>query len=116
MANALASALSAVAPVIVETAVTISESNDNFANRASINPLLGPVSDSNQLATVEAGRTVARRDAGRQIDLVHLACGFTGTISLTTAGSDFDTLLAVYTGTQLKRSRPWRRTTIQAVT
>ena len=44
-----------MAPVIVETPITIPETNDDFANRASINPLLGPVSDSNQLATVEPG-------------------------------------------------------------
>ncbi len=78
VANALASALSAVAPVIVETAVTISESNDNFANRASINPLLGPVSDSNQLATVEPGEPLPDGMPGGKSIWFTWHAGFTG--------------------------------------
>jgi hypothetical protein len=105
-ANGLTSASSAVAPVIVKTAVTIPETNDDFVNRAVINPLLGPVSDSNQLATTEPGEP--RPDGlpgGKSIWFTWRAT-FSGTISLTTEGSDFDTLLAVYTGTQLRALKP----------
>ncbi len=96
-----ASATSAVAPVIVETPFNAA-GNDNFANRAGINPLEGPVSSSNLLATVEAGEPLPGGLPGGKSIWFTWHAGFTGTISLTTAGSDFDTLLGVYTGTQLK--------------
>ena len=94
-ANEAASALSALAPVIVETPTTIPETNNSFATRASINPLLGSVSDSNYLAAVQAG-------GGNSIWFTWHA-NFTGTLSLSTQGSDFDTLLTVYTGTSLSK-------------
>jgi hypothetical protein len=105
-ANGTATALSAVAPVIVETAITIPETNDDFADRASINPLLGPVSDSNQLATVEAGEPLPDGLPGGKSIWFTWRATFTGTLSLTTEGSDFDTLLAVYTGTALRALKP----------
>ncbi len=101
VANLAASALSATAPLIVETAA-IPESNDDFANRASINPLLGPVSESNQFATLEPGEPlVGGRPGGKSIWFTWHAA-FNGTLSLTTEGSDFETLLGVYTGTALR--------------
>jgi hypothetical protein len=103
VANLAASALSAVASVIVETATTIPETNDNFADRASINPLLGPVSDSNQLATVQAGEPLPDGLPGGKSIWFTWHATFTGTLSLTTEGSDFETLLAVYTGTELSK-------------
>ncbi len=101
VANMAASAVSAAAPVIVQTPTIIPESNDNFANRTSINPLLGPVSDSNQLATLEPGEPLPDGLKGGKSIWFTWHASFTGTVSLTTAGSDFETLLAVYTGTKL---------------
>ncbi|HEY3857101.1 MAG TPA: FG-GAP-like repeat-containing protein [Verrucomicrobiae bacterium] len=96
-----ASATSVIAPLIVETRFNVS-GNDNFANRAGINPLQGPVSSSNLLATIEVGEPAPGGAPGGKSIWFTWHAGFTGTISLTTAGSDFDTLLGVYTGTQLK--------------
>jgi hypothetical protein len=100
-ANLAASAASAVASVIVETPITIPETNDDFANRAGINPLLGPVSESNQLATVQPGEPLPGGLPGGKSIWFTWRATFTGTLSLTTEGSDFETLLAVYTGTKL---------------
>ena len=99
--NLAATVLSAPAPVIVETAITIPETNTNFANRASINPLLGPVSDSNQLAGVQAGAPLPDGQPGGNSIWFTWTPTFTGTASLTTQGSDFEAVMAVYTGTQL---------------
>jgi hypothetical protein len=101
VANLAASALSAVAPVIVETAITVPETNTNFVNRASINPLLGPLSDSNQLATVQQGAPLPDGLPGGNSIWFTWRASFTGTVSLTTQGSDFNTVMAVYTGTEL---------------
>ena len=101
-ANVAASSVSANAPVLVQPQVTLPQSNNNFSNRISINPLSGPVACSNTLATSEANEPLhAGQRGGRSIWFTWQA-SFTGTISLTTEGSDFDTLLAVYTGKTLK--------------
>jgi len=101
VANQVASTLSAPAAVIVETAITIPETNTNFQNRASFNPLLGPISDSNDLATVQRGAPLPDGvPVGNSIWFTWTP-NFTGTATLTTQGSDFDTVMAVYTGTAL---------------
>ncbi len=73
-------------------------SADNFADRISINPLLGAVFGNNQQATRETGEGdhVGKR-GGKSIWFTWHA-SFSGMISLSTKGSSFDTLLAVYTG------------------
>lgn len=101
VADQAASVVSTVAPVIVETAITIPETNTNFASRASINPLLGPVSDSNDLAVVQKGAPLPDGIPGGNSIWFTWTPTFTGTVSLTTQGSDFDTVMAVYTGTEL---------------
>jgi len=101
VANLAASVLSTVAPVIVETAITVPETNTNFVNRASIDPLLGPVSDSNELATVQQGAPLPDGLPGGNSIWFSWRPAYTGTVSLTTQGSDFDTVMAVYTGTAL---------------
>jgi hypothetical protein len=101
VADLAASALSTVAPVIVETAMTVPETNDTFADRASINPLLGPVSDSNLLAVVQKGAPLPDGLPGGNSIWFTWRATFTGTVSLTTQGSDFESVMAVYTGTEL---------------
>ncbi|HZM05221.1 MAG TPA: immunoglobulin domain-containing protein, partial [Candidatus Saccharimonadales bacterium] len=103
VANAAASAISAIAPLIVQAVTAIPETNDNFANRASFNPLLGPVAASNVFATLEPGEPLPDGKTGGKSIWFTWRPTFTGTASLTTEGSDFDTLLAVYTGTQLRK-------------
>jgi hypothetical protein len=72
--------------------------NFDFANSIPINPLIGPVSgiNSNSPATGEIG-TIASKPAGRFL-WYNWTASFTGTISLDTLGSSFDTLMGVYTG------------------
>src|SRR5207249_2432793 len=73
-------------------------SADNFADRISINPLLGPAFGNNEQATKEAGEPDhAGKQGGKSIWYTWHA-SFSGMISLSTKGSSFDTLLAVYTG------------------
>ncbi|HWD18944.1 MAG TPA: FG-GAP-like repeat-containing protein [Verrucomicrobiae bacterium] len=102
-ANQAASTVSAVAPVLVTPPGATPQTADNFANRISIDPIAGPVIANNQGATVEAGEPKhAGKPGGKSIWFTWRP-DFTGTVSLTTAGSDFDTLLAVYTGTDVRR-------------
>jgi hypothetical protein len=100
--NAAASTVSTVAAVLVQ-ATTIPFTNDDFANRASFNPLFGPVTESNTQATSEAGEPLHDGLPGGKSVWFVWRPNFTGTVSLTTEGSDFDTLLAVYTGTDLTK-------------
>jgi hypothetical protein len=96
VANSTASTNSAVAAVIVETAVTIPATNNTFAARAAINPLLGAVAANNAAAAVQAPLP-DNLPGGNSIWFTWTPA-FTGTVSLTTKGSAFDTVLAVYTG------------------
>jgi hypothetical protein len=109
VANPVAFVQSAPAVVLVQSGNSSVQAvnNDNFANRISINPLLGPVLGNNQNATFETGepRLIAGKPGGKSIWYTWTA-SFTGVISLGTQGSDFDTLLAVYTGTNLSKLTP----------
>ena len=80
--------------------------NDNFSNRISINPLLGPVEGNNQSATSEPGEPRHDGKPGGKSIWYTWQASFTGVISLTTQGSDFETLLAVYTGNNLTNLTP----------
>jgi hypothetical protein len=107
VANPVALARSAVAQVSVQTVSGISETTNNyFSNRISINPLLGPVLGNNQNAFNEPGDPEADGKPGGKSIWYSWTASFTGVISLTTLGSDFDTLLAVYTGNQLSKLAP----------
>jgi uncharacterized repeat protein (TIGR03803 family) len=100
--NAVASAASATANLTVQAGDGVVESADTFAGRISINPLLGPVMGNTVNAASEAGdpALIAGKPVGNLIWYTWTA-SFTGVISLTTLGSDFDTLLGVYTGTNI---------------
>jgi hypothetical protein len=100
VANATAFVESAGAAVQVQPGTGPLRSPDNFTNRIRINPLLGPVlgNNANASAGAEGPALIADKPAGKTIWYTWQA-SFTGVISLTTLGSDFDTLLGVYTGT-----------------
>jgi hypothetical protein len=102
--NPVAFSVSAVANVVVQAGNGLVKTADNFAGRISINPLLGAVMGNNQNAVFEDGdpTQIAGKPAGKVIWYTWKA-SFTGVMSLTTLGSDFDTLLGVYTGTNLSR-------------
>lgn len=105
-ANQIASAASGSAALLVEASATIPETNDTFATRAPIFPLLGAVSDSNVTATVQAGAPLPGGLPGGNSIWFTWHATFTGSISLTTLGSDFDTVMAIYTGTNLAKLKP----------
>ncbi len=71
---------------------------DDFADRITFNPLVSPVFGDNSSATSESGEPDhAGKTGGKSIWYTWNA-SFTGVITLTTLGSSFDTLMAVYTG------------------
>ena len=79
--------------------------NDNFANAATL--LLGQtVSAGNFGATKEAGEPDHAGNAGGHSVWWNLTPTASGQIVVTTAGSDFDTLLAVYTGNSVGALTP----------
>lgn len=75
--------------------------NDAFANRSPITGLNASIQSHNFEATSQAGEPRhAGTIGGRSVWWTWTAPA-SGTVNLTTAGSDFDTLLAVYTGSAL---------------
>jgi len=104
VSNLVAFVQSAPAVVLVQSGNGTVQTAGYFSNRISINPLLGPVMGNNQNVPLETGETnqIAGKPAGKFIWFTWQA-SFTGVISLTTQGSDFDTLLGVYTGTNVAK-------------
>jgi hypothetical protein len=104
--NQVGFAESSIAVVSISVAGGLSEEADFFSNRISIDPLVGPVFGNNINATLEAGEPLPDgKPAGKSIWYTWHA-SFDGVISLTTQGSSFDTLLAVYTGTNISELTP----------
>jgi PKD repeat protein len=103
VANAFASQESPVFAVSVNFLGTNAPgtNNDSFATSLSINPTNGPVAGNNAGSPTngELAR-IAGKPAGRFL-WFNWTANFTGVISLSTLGSDFDTLLGVYTGTNV---------------
>ena len=90
-----------IATVTVNSGAVVSQTNGLFANRLSFDPLVGPASGNNASGTTEPGQPLTDgKPGGRSIWFTWHAT-FTGIISLTTRGSDFDTLMAVYTGANI---------------
>jgi hypothetical protein len=104
--NPVGFAESPIAVVSVTVAGGMNESADFFSNRISIDPLVGPVFGENTNATLEAGEPLPDGKPGGKSIWYTWHAGFDGVISLTTQGSSFDTLLAVYTGTNLAKLTP----------
>ena len=99
VANPGGAASSDLANLIVLPAdnATQNSSNDNFAGRIAINPLFGPTIANNINATKEPGEpNHAGKPGGKSVWFTWRAT-FTGAMALTTRGSGFDTVLAVYT-------------------
>jgi hypothetical protein len=107
--NPVSFAESPIAVVSVSVAGELNESADSFSNRISIDPLVGPVfgnnTDANATPQAGAPQLIAGKPYGRSIWYTWNA-SFDGVISLTTQGSSFDTLLAVYTGTNVADLTP----------
>lgn len=102
VANGIGSAESDQASLLVTLGTGSLVSQDDFANRAAMNPLFSPAFGNNCSATGELTEPDhAEADGGKSIWYTWRAT-FTGVISLSTRGSSFDTLLAVYTGTTME--------------
>ncbi len=72
--------------------------NDDFAAAVSLNAQSSPIEATNLWASKQAGEPAHGSDAGGASVWYSWTPGFTGTAVVSTSGSDFDTLLGVYTG------------------
>ena len=96
VSNPLGTIVSDPIPVFPELAVI--NANDVFLRAGVFSGLTGVGVTSNQLATLETGEPLhAGRRGGHSIWLRYLAPD-TGLMTISTRGSDFDTLLGVYDG------------------
>jgi choice-of-anchor C domain-containing protein len=88
--------------ILATNEIVESPTNTTFANRISINPVLETVTGNTIGAGVEDGdpTIIAGKPVGNLIWYTWTP-SISGSLSLTTQGSDFDTLLGVYTGTNL---------------
>jgi len=75
--------------------------NDNFANAQVISNSSGTTSGTNIDATKESGEPNHAGNPGGKSVWYRWQAPATGTATITTAGSNYDTLLAVYTGTSV---------------
>lgn len=81
-------------------------SNDHFANRAVLSGRVGKVKVHNRIATLQAGELAhAGMTGGRSVWWTWTPSS-TGRVTLNTSGSSVDTVLAVYTGSQLQSLVP----------
>jgi len=76
-------------------------SNDNFVLAQSLTGSAGSVAGTNVGASKESGEPSHAGDRGGRSVWFSWTAPFDGPVLLTTLGSDFDTLLAVYTGTSV---------------
>lgn len=89
-------------PLVVNGAnPPIIRDNDNFANRETLAGRWGHVRDSNVQATREGGEPNHVGNSGGKSVWWSWRALATGTVVFHTQGSNFDTLLAVYTGTRV---------------
>lgn len=76
-------------------------SNDNFADRVPLSGSPATADVSNTTATKEPGEPAHARNAGGKSVWWSWTAAAAGTVTVTTQGSSFDTLLGVYTGGSL---------------
>jgi len=84
--------------------------NDNFANAQVLNGSSGKVAGFNLRATKEAGEPNHAGSAGGASVWYRWQAPFTGAVNFSTVLSDFDTVLAVYTGSSVNTliaAAPW---------
>ena len=83
--------------------ITIAETNDYFASAHMLSAISGTTSDSNLYATLETGEpelVVSSADGGATVWYKYIPVE-TGTLTVDTAGSAFDTVLTAFTGSNL---------------
>ena len=88
-------------PISIELDVPTVIAGDNFADRVSLAGESGQVKVSNVGATRETGEPLhANKRSNHSVWFSYVA-GAQGLVEISTVGANFDTLLAVYTGTTL---------------
>ena len=75
--------------------------NDNFSNAIALNGPSGTINGNNFNATMEVGEPNHAGEVGGHSVWYRWTAPSSGTVSFDTAGSALDTLLAVYTGSQV---------------
>src|SRR5207244_755441 len=75
--------------------------NDDFADSIALDSLIPPITGSNAFATKETGEPNHAANEGGASIWYSWAPSFSGTAFVSTAGSAFDTLLGVYTGSSV---------------
>ncbi len=78
--------------------VTLPPANDTFANAVSIAPAGGTLAGANRGASKQSGEPAHAGDAGGRSVWWQWTAAQSGAVTVRTAGSNFDTTLAVYTG------------------
>jgi len=81
-------------------------SNDNFAQAQTLSGNSGSIANTNSGATKENGEPNHAGDRGGRSLWYSWTAPFSGPVLLTTLGSNFDTVLAVYTGTSVDALTP----------
>ena len=79
----------------------INPTNDNFADAIELTGLAGAITAVNERSTREPGEPLHAGNEGGHSIWYRFRAPVNGTVFLTTTNSDFDTLLAVYTGDSL---------------
>jgi hypothetical protein len=98
LAEDIAGNVSAPSIVIVRYANPL---NDFFADAFPLPNLSGTATAMNDFATIESGEPAHAGNEGGHSVWYWFRAPANGTLQLTTAGSTFDTLLAIYTGTNV---------------
>ncbi|MBV9868811.1 MAG: hypothetical protein JO316_25990 [Abitibacteriaceae bacterium] len=80
--------------------------NDNFANAQALSGNVGRVSGTNLNATKESGEPNHASNAGGKSVWYRWTAPSNGSVTFSTLGSNFDTLLAVYTGSSVSALKP----------
>ena len=88
------------------TGITSTPANNNFANRQALSGFSGTVSGSNGGATKESGEPMHAQNQGGRSVWYSWTAPVTGVATFDTGESNFDTLLAVYTGTSVSALTP----------
>jgi len=87
-----------VGPADIIVVRFINPTNDNFGDAIELTGLAGVVTAVNERATREPGEPLHAGNEGGHSIWYQLRAPVNGTLFLSTTNSDFDTLLAVYTG------------------
>ncbi len=91
----------AVGNITLSVATLLAPANDNFTNRIALTGAAATVTGSNAGATKESGEPQHAGSAGGASVWYSWVAPANGPVTISTRGSAFDTLLAVYTGTSI---------------